>query len=356
MNGFLGAGVYRRCCVVEHQNRRVRQRGASQRDALTLTARQCVPALADHRVVTVRQGEDELVSLRDARCYLDVGVAGVGAGESDVLLDRRREQKALFEHHVDGGAQRRHLEVTNVGAVEPHGPCPRIVEASHQQSERCLAGTRRADQTDALTGSNCQRDVLQRGGSVGVAERDVVELHLARRIDDRPGINLVGHPRLRVEQLEDSFGSGARLLRGGEDTREDPYRRDDLHHVAGEREEHAEGDVAVEREPTTDTEDAELTQHRQQLQRRRISRVESRRAHPRLIQLERTVHQPGELAVLLSERLHHAHAGHGLVDDAGNGPRQSLVIPARREDAVAKSIRKPGENRNEYRNHQTENR
>ena len=80
---------------------RVGQRGASERDALALPARQRVSALADHRVVAVRQSEDELVGLGDAGGCLDLGVAGVGAGEGDVLPDGRREQEALLEHDVD---------------------------------------------------------------------------------------------------------------------------------------------------------------------------------------------------------------------------------------------------------------
>ena len=101
-------------------------------------------------------------------------------------------------------------------------------------------------------------------GPVAVAERDVVELDRAPRVDDRSSIGLVGDPRLQVEQLEDPLGAGARLLRGGEHARQEAHRRDDLHQVAGEGEEHAEGDVPVERQPAADAEHAELAEHRQQ--------------------------------------------------------------------------------------------
>ena len=103
-----------------------------------------------------------------------------------------------------------------------------------------------------------------------------------------------------------------------------------------------------ERQPAADRQHAELAEHRQRLQRRRVAGVEAGRAHPRLVQLVGPVDQAVELALLLGERLHDAHAGDGLVDHAGHGARQPLVVPAGREHPVAEPDRHEGEERDEH--------
>ena len=120
VDGLFGARVDGRRCVVEHEHRRVGERGAGERDALPLAARQREPPLADHGVVAVRELEDELVGLRHARRGLDLGIARARTGEGDVLPDGRREEEALLEHDVDRAAQRRQRELADVGSVEPH--------------------------------------------------------------------------------------------------------------------------------------------------------------------------------------------------------------------------------------------
>jgi hypothetical protein len=355
MDGFFGAGIDRRRCVVEHQNRWVGQRGAGQCDALPLPARQRVAPFADHGVVAMRQIEDEVVCLGDARRGLDVGIAGTRAGEGDVLLDGRREQEALLEHDVDCRAQRRQREVTNVGPIEPHGPAARVVEASHQQGESGLARAGCTDEPDSLARLNGQRDAMQGGRSVCVPEADVVEFHPAFRIDDRPGVVSIRHAWLQIEEFEDPLRPGARLLGCGEHAGENAHGRDDLHHVAGERKEHPQRDVSVEGEPPADPEYAELTEHWQQLQGRRIARVQPSRAHARLVQLVRAVHQPIEFAILLGKRLHDTYARDRLVDHAGDGARQPLIVPTGWKDPISEPDRQPAEDRHEQGDHQAEN-
>ena len=57
----LGLDVERAGRLVEHQDRRVLEHGAGDRDALALAARQLAAALADDRVVAVALGEDEIL-------------------------------------------------------------------------------------------------------------------------------------------------------------------------------------------------------------------------------------------------------------------------------------------------------
>ena len=67
----LGRRVDRRGRVVEDEDSRIDEQRARDRDPLSLPARERDPALADDRVVAVRQLLDELVRLRRARGRLD---------------------------------------------------------------------------------------------------------------------------------------------------------------------------------------------------------------------------------------------------------------------------------------------
>ena len=78
----LGRRVDRRGRVVEDQDPRVDDERARDRDALALPARERDPALADHRVVALRQPLDELVRLREPRGLLDLLVASRRAGRT----------------------------------------------------------------------------------------------------------------------------------------------------------------------------------------------------------------------------------------------------------------------------------
>ena len=91
----IRASVVASTAAVASSRIRIRGSRTSARAIATLplAARERDPALADHRVVTLGEVGDELVRLREARCPLDVLVAGLDQAEGDVLLDRRGEEE-----------------------------------------------------------------------------------------------------------------------------------------------------------------------------------------------------------------------------------------------------------------------
>ena len=76
--------------VVEDEDPRVDRERARDREPLALAARERDPALADHRVVAVRQPLDELVRLREPGDPLDLVVVEVRRAEGDVLAHASR--------------------------------------------------------------------------------------------------------------------------------------------------------------------------------------------------------------------------------------------------------------------------
>src|SRR6266516_2934510 len=85
-----------RGCVVEDQDARVDGDCPGDREPLALSAGQRDPALADHRVVALRQAFDELVCLGEPGDVLDLVVAQTWGAEGDVLADRGGEEESVL--------------------------------------------------------------------------------------------------------------------------------------------------------------------------------------------------------------------------------------------------------------------
>ena len=94
-------------------------------------------------------------------------------------------------------------------------------------------------------------------------------------------VGLLGDERVRVEELEDALGAGARLLGDRDDAGEHAHRREQLHEVGGEREERAERDLALDREPAAEREHADLAERGDRLQRATEYRAWSRTVRTR---------------------------------------------------------------------------
>lgn len=356
VDGLLGAGVDGRGGVVEDEHRGVGERGTRQCDSLALATGEREALLADLGVVPVGELEDELVRLGRAGGGFDLGGGRPGSSEGDVLPDGGREEEALLEHDVDGAPQRVEAQVAHVLAVEADGAGARVVEARHEEGEGGLARAGGPDDAESLAGSHGQRDVPQHRCGVAVAEAHVLEAHRALGVDHLARVGSVVDPRLHVEDLEDPLGAGSGLLGGGEHARHEPDGRDELDEEAGERQEDAGRDAAPQREPPAEREHGELAEHGHGLEGRGVASVEASGPHARPVELPSLVDQQSELPVLLPERLHDPHTGHGLVHDGGDLSGHPLVVPAGREDAVAEAHGHPREHGDEHQHHDAQQR
>ncbi len=148
----LAFRIERGCRLVEQQERRVAQDRARDGDALALTAGQRHAALADLRVVALRQAADELGRRRHVGGALDIGIRRAGPPEADILAHGSREDRGILRHQRDARAQGRRIGVGDRNAVETDKARGRIVEAQDQMEDRALAGARRTDDRDLLAG------------------------------------------------------------------------------------------------------------------------------------------------------------------------------------------------------------
>ncbi len=163
-------------------------------------------------------------------------------------------------------------------------------------------------------------------------------------------------PRVGVEDVEDPLPAGPGLLGDGEEAREHPHRRDELHEVGREGEERPEGDPAVEREPAAEGEHRDLPVRGDRLEDRRVARLEAHQPAAGREQPTGRVREVVELAVLLAEALDHADTAHGLVDDARDLAGALLRVPGRGEHGAAHAHRDDEQQRDCQQHHEREGR
>ncbi len=270
---------------------------------------------------------------------LDVGVGGVGLPVRDVGADRVGEEERVLEHDADLVTHRLERAVAHVGAVDADAALLHVVEAGEEQAHRRLPRARRAHEGDGLAGGHVEREVTQHRLGAQVPVGDVVEVDPGGGGGQRGGVGLLGDERVGVEQLEDPFGAGARLLGDRDHPREHADRREELHQVGGERQERPDADLPLDRQPAAEREHAHLAERGNRLQRRRVTRLEPYRPHPRAVQALGGVGEAGQLAVLLAEALHDPHAADRLVDDARDLTGALERVPLRGEHRLAQPQR-----------------
>ena len=213
---------------------------AGDRDPLALSPGERDPALADHRVVAVRQRGDELMCLGEQRGPLDLCIGRVDATERDVLAHGRGEEERILGDDADLPPQRRQRERPHVGPVDEYPTPLDVVEARDQRRNRRLAGAGVADQGDAPSGHDLEVEVVQDRAAGLVSERDALEAHLAGAGWQLAGVGVVGDVLRLVDHLEDAFAGGGGTLRLADPHAECPQRRHENRQEQVERDEVAE--------------------------------------------------------------------------------------------------------------------
>ena len=209
LNHRLVLRVHRGKRFVENEDRRVPQQRTGDRQALALAARQQHAALADHRVVTVRQQRDELVRIGVARRDLDLVAGGVGLAEPQIVFDGAVEQVGVLVDHGDHSAERFGIERLDVVPADLDRAALRVEEAQQQFCNRRLAGAARPDNADLLAGGDSEgQPVMGSAAPARIGEMDVLESYgrQERPADRRLAGRLFGNQ---------GFGGEQRINAGG---------------------------------------------------------------------------------------------------------------------------------------------
>ena len=130
------------------------------------------------------QFHDEIVRVRVLGSAHHLVEAHVSATVANVLNDGRVEEHRLLVHNAQILAQPLDVQRANVTTIDEQSALSRIVEALEELNARRLAASRRADQSDRLTGRDCQAQIVERSylGSRRIAERDTAKLDVTAHL------------------------------------------------------------------------------------------------------------------------------------------------------------------------------
>ena len=305
--------------VVEHEHAGVGQDRPGDGDALALAAREGEPALAEQRVVAVREVVHELGRTGQRGGPLDALERGVGVGERDVGGDGVVEEQGVLEDDPDRAAQVVDAEPPEVDPVELDGAGVHVVEAGEQAGHGRLAGPGRAHEGDRGARLDGEVEAVEDRVGVVVAEADVGEADAARALGGGAGrqrlrMGRVGDDGLGREHLVDPFEGGGGALRPGHRHADRPQRPHQQRHVGVERHEAADAERSLRDQVAADAQHQDEPDRRHEVDRGQVVPADPRgpqRGGPDVLGL------PGELGQLHGlrpEALHHAHARHGLLD------------------------------------------
>ena len=159
----LAFRIQRRGRFVKQQQWRVAQDGARNGDALALAARQCHAALAERRLETGGQPADEFGGMREICGALDLGIAGLGPAEADVVAGGSREHHRILRHQGDMRANQFRIGRFDRHAVERNHASRGVVEAQQQMKQCALAGARGTDDRDLFARTHRERNTVDGG-------------------------------------------------------------------------------------------------------------------------------------------------------------------------------------------------
>ena len=330
----LDAGVDGGGGVVQEEQPGVGEDGAGEGDALALAAGEGEAVLADGGVVPVGQRGDEAVGLGGAGGLLDLLLGGVGVAVGDVGADGVGEEEAVLGDEPDGGAQGVLGQLADVVAADEDGAVGDVVEAGQQERDGGLAAAGGADDGDGLAGLDGEREAVEDGPLLVVAEPYVVELDAGRGVGGQL-LRTVRHGGLGVDELQDALHTGAGLLADGEDHGEHPDRADELGEVGGEGDERAQGDLAPGGQPAAEGQHGDLAERGHGLEGGGVAGVQPDGAQPPGEEPPADLAELAGLLVLLAEALDDPDPGDGPVDDPGDGGGLALGVPGGGEEPLA---------------------
>ncbi|MPL60848.1 hypothetical protein SDC9_06410 [bioreactor metagenome] len=344
----LDLAVERRGRLVQHQDRRVLEEGAGERDALPLPAREPHAAFAKRRVIAavaleIDEATDELVGLGRLRGGDHLGLGRVGAAVEDVLARRAVEHRGLLRDHADLPAQGFLRHRAQVVAVDAHRALLGVVKPQQQRDEGRFPRPRGADDADPLARADGQGDVIEPARLPAIGEGDVVEGDLAAHAVQRERAGGVGQLMCR--------GQGAHAVLDLADIA--PHRHQRLRHPArhlrdADGDGAGRGDVAGRRGALLPHQDRAADEQNGQQPREGDLRQpipgagDSEIAGPVAEGLHRA--KRGAVLVLgMGEQLHRLDVGDGVDDLPGDhrprrGPRLRPAAHMRQEAADQRQI------------------
>ncbi len=214
-------------------------------------------------------------------------------------------------------------QVAHVDAAHEHRAAWRLVHPADEGAQSGLAAARRAHHRDHAPRRDRERDVAQRGLTVGIGKREVPELDRASAKGSQPArpthprVRPIGHAGNRVQDLDDPFHGRHPAAHDGER----PAQRDSgpgqIGEIAVEGHEGAQRDAALDHGAPAEPEHDEAAHSRAQAHERPESRLGAGQSQAAQEVLGVEPAEALDLPRLHGVGPHHRHAGEVLLHLGG---------------------------------------
>ena len=262
----FGVRVDSRQRVVEQHNTRLFCERSRKRGALLLTTGQIDPPLAEDRLVAAGKLVDRLMELRDARRPFS-GLCNAARSVREVRSDGVAEEKTLLRHESDVFPQLRRHDVLRRNAVDENLAFLRIVHSRNQIDERALPASGRTDHAERCSRGDVEADVAQHPARLArgvrrIVKSDVPELDGAARFGRRQMLArlFTVDGRSNLEDLRQTSHRSIAPLKQVDDPAERDHRPGEHGEIHAERDERANGNRALDRQRSADSENDDRAQ------------------------------------------------------------------------------------------------
>lgn len=159
LNEALGFGIQGGGGFIKDENGGIAEDGSGDGDALALSTRESRAAFAQHGLIALREGHDEVVGIGAFGGGLDLLLGGLRTAIGDVGCNGIGKEEGLLEDEANVGAQGCDGAIADIGAIDADGAAGDIEEAQKEANEGGFSASGGAYDGQALSGRDAQVEV-----------------------------------------------------------------------------------------------------------------------------------------------------------------------------------------------------
>ena len=194
LHDTLGSGIDGRCRLVKDQDRRICDRRSRDREQLSLSLGEFFSVAAQLSIIPVRQHPDKSVRMCQLCSLYYFFIGRIQLAVADIFFDRSGKQMCILKNDTERPSQVSLLYLINIDVVIPDLSVRHIIETVDQVGDRRLSCAGGTDERQLLSRFCIQCQIMEHHMIRSVAERHIVETHIAFQL-------LIGHCAVRLMRV-----------------------------------------------------------------------------------------------------------------------------------------------------------
>src|SRR5699024_1760266 len=157
----VGSGIYGACAVVQDQYFRFRQKRPGDTEPLLLTSGNIASALFDMRIAAIRHSLNKLIRTGKTAGTAALFLRRVFVSPAEVVQDTSGKQDILLQYDRHFITKHFHIVASDILSAHLDTSGSYIIKTADQIDQTGLCASGSSDNTDRLTGTDGQIDILE---------------------------------------------------------------------------------------------------------------------------------------------------------------------------------------------------